>query len=181
MYYSLHDYKQILKMQKNILFQKTITLPAINWVGVIDEEKLTAAKTELSTQGIVVNTFEFVTELPEVGTVNIGYIMYDVCYMYNSTWNMVYEFDSDAPYTQTVKVSGITPTNIVLAAADMNIDNMLIVSRCQILATHQDTDTITFTAFEERPERNEDSTLNENVVMNLVIGGEGRKDGGNIV
>jgi len=181
MYYSLHDYKKILKMQKDKLIQTTITLPATDWVGVIDEEKITAAKTELTTQGIVVNTFEFVTELPEVGTANIGYVMYDVCYMYNSTWNMVYEFDSDAPYTQTVSISGVTPTNIIFAAADMDIDNLEIVSRCKILATNQDTGTITFTAFEERPERNEDSTLNENVVMNLVIGGEGRKDGGNIV
>ena len=181
MYYSLHDYVKILKAQKDRLIQTTITLSADKWQGIIEDYKLTNATTELLEKGIVVNEFQFVQTLPEIGEPNIGYVVGDICHMYNESWDMVYEFDSDAPYTQTVAISGVTPTNIVFAGADTDMYNLEIVSRCKMLATGQDVDLITFTAFDDRPARSVEEGQDKDVVFHLVIGSEGRRDGGRIV
>lgn len=172
--YDLHEYVKVLKLQKEKLYQKTITLLASNWKGVIDDAQILAAQEELQNQGIIINKFEHVDVIPPTGEVGVGYIVNAVCYMYDSTWSVIYEFDDDAPYTQTVVVEGVTQTNIVFAAPEPNINNMEIVSRCKIIATGQDTNLITFTAFDSRPSRNEDDEENEDIIINLVIGGEGK-------
>lgn len=72
----------------------------------------------------------------------------------------------EAPYIQTIEVLGVTPTNIVLIGTDTNLDNLELAAHCQIVATGQDTDKLTFTAFKDIPETD--------VTINLAIGGEGK-------
>lgn len=57
-----------------------------------------------------------------------------------------------APYTQTVSCPGVTSTNDVLIAPKIDdAADMEIVSDAQIMATAQDTGTITFSAFGDKP------------------------------
>lgn len=59
---------------------------------------------------------------------------------------------ANAPYTQTVSCPGVTSTNDVLIAPKIyDAADMERVSDAQIMATAQDTGTITFSAFGDKP------------------------------
>ena len=73
-------------------------------------------------------------------------------------------WSTTSPYTQTVQVEGVTPTNIVICSFEPTASNIEAIGECKVVATAQAVDAITFTAFESIP-------ITE-LKFNLLVGGE---------
>lgn len=69
------------------------------------------------------------------------------------------------PYSQTVQVQGITETNIVFISPEPTQENIEAVGDCKIVATEQAENTLTFTAFDARPDTD--------IHFYILVGGEG--------
>lgn len=74
-------------------------------------------------------------------------------------------WSNSAPYTQTVSVTGVTKTNVVIISPEPISNNIEIITDCGIIATAQNENSITFTAFDSKPETN--------VKYHILVGGEG--------
>lgn len=73
-------------------------------------------------------------------------------------------WSSTKPYTQTVSVKKVTPTNSVIASPVPTSTYLEIVGDCKIVATGQGSGTVTFTAFDEKP--------TANVEFHILVGGD---------
>lgn len=69
------------------------------------------------------------------------------------------------PCTQAIQVNGVTESNIVFIAPEPTQENIETVGGCKILATAQSAETITFTAFDAKPDID--------VAYHVLVGGEG--------
>lgn len=69
------------------------------------------------------------------------------------------------PYSQTILLQGATETNIIFVAPEPTQENIEAVGDCKIMATEQAANTITFTAFDAKPDID--------IKFHVLIGGEG--------
>lgn len=70
-----------------------------------------------------------------------------------------------SPYTQTIALEGVTATNIVISAPEPTKENLDAVGDNKVLATGQNTNELTFTAFEGKP--------TVDLTYYILLGGEG--------
>ena len=168
--YDLHESVKVLKLQKEKIIQTQITLLANAWSGQVEltEEAIAEMKIEVaSITGIEITGTSEVSELPETGEFGVVYIIGSSCHIYNNdVWQEVYHLDEEDPFIQSVEVIGITPTNIVFVAPHTDYNNLNMAAQCKVIATNQDTNLITFTAFNDAPD--------DDIVIDLAIGGEGK-------
>lgn len=74
-------------------------------------------------------------------------------------------WSNEEPYTQNISVTGVTKTNVVIISPEPISNNIEIITDCGIIATAQDNDIITFTAFDKKPETD--------IKYHILVGGEG--------
>lgn len=84
----------------------------------------------------------------------------------SSTVNLTVDgWASTVPYSQTVQVQGVTATNIIIVAPEPTQENIEVTGDCKVMATEQNTNELTFTAFDGKPS----IALN----FHVLVGGEG--------